>query len=44
MERFDFNHPPFDHLNNTERLMLEKAVDIAFFNDEENHYPAAAAH
>ena len=35
MERFDFNHPPFDHLNNTERLMLEKAVDIAFFNDEE---------
>ena len=34
MERFDFNHPPFDHLNNTERLMLEKAVDIAFFNDE----------
>lgn len=36
MERFDFKPPPFDHLNNTERLMLEKAVDIALhFNDEE---------
>ncbi len=35
MERFDFNYPPYNFLNNPERATLQKAVDIAFFNDEE---------
>ncbi len=43
MERFDFNHPPFDHLNNTERLMLGKSRGHCF-NDEEIIIRAAAAH
>lgn len=35
MERFDFNYAPFNYLSNPERVMLQKAVDIAFFHNGE---------
>lgn len=35
MERFDFNHPPYDYLSNPERITLQKSVDIAFFDNDE---------
>ncbi|QEY26728.1 DUF294 nucleotidyltransferase-like domain-containing protein [Neisseria zalophi] len=35
MERFDFNYAPFDYLNNSERILLQKSVNIAFFHDDE---------
>ncbi|MBF0804228.1 MULTISPECIES: DUF294 nucleotidyltransferase-like domain-containing protein [unclassified Neisseria] len=35
MERFDFNYAPFNYLSNPERVMLQKAVDIAFFANGE---------
>ncbi len=36
MERFDFNYAPFNYLSNPERVMLQKAVDIAFFHNGES--------
>ena len=35
MERFDFSYPPYDNLKNAERLALQSAVNIAFFDDGE---------
>lgn len=35
MERFDFNYAPFNYLNNSERILLQKSVNIAFFHDDE---------
>jgi len=35
MSRFDFTHPPFTHLSPHERLALENAADIVFFDNDE---------
>src|SRR5574343_194474 len=35
MSRFDFTHPPFTHLSPQERLTLENAADIVFFDNDE---------
>ena len=35
MDRFDFNYPPYHNLNRIEQDILQKAVDIAFFHDDE---------
>lgn len=35
MSRFDFTHPPFTHLSQHERLALEGAADIVFFDNDE---------
>ena len=35
MDRFDFNYPPYHYLNRIEQDILQKAVDIAFFHDDE---------
>lgn len=35
MERFDFNYAPYDVLNPIERNILQSAVNIAFFHDEQ---------
>ncbi|MDO4696214.1 MAG: putative nucleotidyltransferase substrate binding domain-containing protein [Neisseria sp.] len=36
MERFDFDYAPFNYLTPSERLALQKSVNIAFFHDHEN--------
>lgn len=35
MDRFDFNHAPYDQLSVAERIVLQKSVDIVFFDDGE---------
>ena len=35
MDRFDFNYPPYHYLNRIEQDILQKAVNIAFFHDDE---------
>lgn len=35
MERFDFNYPPYDQLNQAEQAILQQAVDIVFYEDDE---------
>lgn len=34
--RFDLNHPPYDTLTTNQRLSLQKALDIVFFDDDED--------
>lgn len=35
MEQFDFNQPPYSYLSHSERSKIQKAVDIAFFDNNE---------
>lgn len=35
MEHFDFGNAPYRYLNSSERLLLQQAVNIAFYHDDE---------